>query len=597
MDRFKFENREKLIISVLFILISFLASSVLLKDNKFYLLGAQDWDQRYVYAESSRRSILDYKQLPLWNAYHCGGMTQIGNPQNDFFSPAFLLILLYGPVAGYKLLFFFYLFIGLTGFYYLGLHHRISNLGSILLACIYMLSGLVILPFAVGMTAFLNISLLPWLYLFYLNALNKKSLRQVLLTAFTLAAFFMGGFHYFFLVLLFLFIITAAKGISVKSLKPFLIFITVLIIFFPLVAVKLFPSLETLRNSSHFSLKNKETTSGYSLKTLYMSLLSTDQTFNGFYNWGQQDRPSLIDGSSYMIDENGMYVGVAGLVLFLIGIFYKRKKLGLIIIFTFFLILSFGFNLSPSLYKAVHSLPVFENMRVAQRYRYFFMIPFVLFIGYGFDYISQAVFKILKNRFLQMALLILTIFFMVFHLASVNLSFLQSSFEIPLEKLEKSKSFVQSCGAWGDEYKYVSANYGSRDCFEPILLNASAKCSSDKDYTGEYYLDENEGEVNLLYWSQNKLVFTVSIKNKNTLVINQNFAPGWKALLDGKIYTKVKNKNGLLAIELSENNKKIELFYLPNSFLTGALISSVTIFIIVLIIAKTHLFSNRKSFK
>src|SRR3989344_6023062 len=126
MDRFKFENREKLIISVLFILISFLASSVLLKDNKFYLLGAQDWDQRYVYAESSRRSILDYKQLPLWNAYHCGGMTQIGNPQNDFLSPAFLLIILFGPVVGYKLLFLLYLFVGLTGFYYLGLHHNIS---------------------------------------------------------------------------------------------------------------------------------------------------------------------------------------------------------------------------------------------------------------------------------------------------------------------------------------------------------------------------------------------------------------------------------------------------------------------------------------
>src|SRR3990167_11524266 len=85
-----------------------------------FKLGFQDWDSFYAYAEHGKVSLEKFRQLPLWNPYHCGGMVQVGVPADSFWSPLIFPILLFGPVVGFKLQFFIYILFGFLGMFSLG---------------------------------------------------------------------------------------------------------------------------------------------------------------------------------------------------------------------------------------------------------------------------------------------------------------------------------------------------------------------------------------------------------------------------------------------------------------------------------------------
>jgi len=83
--------------------------------SSFDLIGSGDWDQSLAFAEVSRKSIVEYGQLPLWNAFMCGGMPDLGNPHSHAFSPFFLLHLIFGAIVGMKLSCLLHFWLGLWG--------------------------------------------------------------------------------------------------------------------------------------------------------------------------------------------------------------------------------------------------------------------------------------------------------------------------------------------------------------------------------------------------------------------------------------------------------------------------------------------------
>src|SRR3989344_2622970 len=169
---------------------------ILVFKNPFYL-GFQDWDQHYAFAYANNLALIKYNQLPLWNPYHCGGISQVGNPQNNFFSPFYLPVFLFGPVIGFKFQFYIFMFAGLFGFYFLGRYLKISKTGSLLAAVIYAYSGLFIGPFASGMTVFFPLTLLPFFTLALFKALESQVyLKYSVISGCLLALIFLSGFHY-----------------------------------------------------------------------------------------------------------------------------------------------------------------------------------------------------------------------------------------------------------------------------------------------------------------------------------------------------------------------------------------------------------------
>jgi len=580
MDSLKFKNKQKQIIIIIYFFVSFFTGLFLFNKNNYLKLGTQDWDQHYAYAEANIISLLKYHQLPLWNPYHCGGMTQIGNPQNDFLSPFFLVILFFGPIVGYKMLFLIYLFLGLLGSYYLGILFEISKLGSFFISFIYSFSVITV-GFALGTTNFLGLLFLPFLCYFYVKSLFEHRIRDIIFSAFILALIFFGGFHYFLLIILFLFTLSFLE--EYKQSLP--IFLFVILLFLLLTAIKLIPALEIL-NKYPITIQN-EINSGYSLKSLYMSLFSRQQTVSAFSNWGNSEARNIFNGLSFGFDENSMYVSIFSLILFILGLFNrKNKNTPLLIIFLFFLFMSFGYNINPSLYGTLHSLPILNTMRVAQRFRFFFIIPYIIFVGFGVDLVINKLSKVFKNKIIVKALIVLFLFLIIIDVIRINLTFLKNAFINSQVEFKKTNNFIQRCGtvnpsnlsynSFSDEYLFTKAGFGSPICYEPIHFNSAIKCPKDEDYKGEYYLINSNKQIKITHWSPNIMIFDIDIKAKDELIINQNYDKDWK-IEKNNSKSEIINHDGYIGVSLFPGKYRIKIYYLPNSFIEGSLISYLTL--------------------
>lgn len=584
---------------LLIILLPLLAGIIFQNPSK---LGFQDWDQHYAFAGVNNISLFEYKQLPLWNPYHCGGMSQIGNPQNLFLTPFYLTVLIFGPVIGYKLQYLLYLIIGLSGLYKLGKYYCLSKLTAIFISVVYAYSGLFFGPYASGMPVFFPLLLLPYLFLFLLKSLESKyNHLPALNTGIIASLIFLGGYHYILEVFLFVFAVIFFKILTDKKFYPIRQFLIILFTFLLLSSVKLLPSWE-------FSLKNPriavEEFSGFGFLTLFHGLINPFQNFES-YNLSGPDNQGFIKGKSYQLDENSLYIGILPVIFFIIGILKKRKMhFSLLAIFILFLWLSFGYNIYPGLYKLLQQLPLFNLLRVAQRYRFFFMISLAIFAGFGFEEVR----KWFSNLFPKKEIIIYTIssgiiLFIGLDLLLVNNRLIKESFEIKLPQIAKTFEFKQRCGlgfydkngllsnkislhsSYSDEYPYILNGWGTINCYEPQPVKISASCIGEKSYRGENYLLNSSGILHLKYWSPNKLIINTQTSKKDFLIVNQNYDPGWKATNNGKSVS-VLDKNGLLAVSLAPGMNKTVLYYLSDSFVLGLIISLTATGIIILYIKK-----------
>jgi hypothetical protein len=228
---------------------------------------------------------------------------------------------------------------------------------------------------------------------------------------------------------------------------------------------------------------------------------------------------------------------------------------------------------------------------VAQRFRFDFIIPFSLITGLGLDNVVRLLqrFKFVKP---------LSIFFiMVIYVDLVLFSshnFLSETLIIknPEAQLPRGNAFVQSniSGAgfeiqrtiqlpdeflnkksfrpFSFEYLKIKQNIGELECYDTITSFIYPVGMEDQTYQGEYYLlnPANDVKVENTYWSPNKLVYQISnIENAkdNTLIINQNYYPGWIVKTNNNACIRAISVNGLLATKLDSLSDAITFEYNP----------------------------------
>ena len=80
MTAAKFNLENKFIALFIFIVIGFFFLMPLFVNLNNW--GSFDWDQHFFYNEAARKTILKYKQVPLWNPYYCGGNVLLAHPES-----------------------------------------------------------------------------------------------------------------------------------------------------------------------------------------------------------------------------------------------------------------------------------------------------------------------------------------------------------------------------------------------------------------------------------------------------------------------------------------------------------------------------------
>lgn len=588
------------------ILISFIFLLPLFKN--FNNWGIQDWDWDIFTHGVPRLTMVKYHQFPLWNPYYCGGVPLLANPQSKFLSPFFLFILAFGEVKGLKINIFLHLIIGLIGAYHLIRNYKLNSMASIFGSFIYMLSSLYSLPITTGMSTFMFMAYIPWIFLCYKKTFSQP--KFLFPTIFTLLfMFFGGGIQLFTITLIFLTAysilqITLRKQPLIKTIK---ILLTTILLVLLLGAIKLLPAIEFL---SQYPRKINSY-SGYSLNSLQYSLFNRNQSL------AAEDLFPIrafgfLDGISSAMDENGMYIGLIPFILFLIGIIlYFRRQLVLSLLFIIFLWLSFG-NRIPirylRLWGFLRKLPLFDSMREAQRFRFIFMLCLAIFAAFGFQALINFLKKKVKHPILTQLFLISFITYILFDLMAVNSLVLNEACPITPFPLESQNIFSQiwknpnynrfgfssfeinRFGSRSSLYPTFLANMGTISCYEPIPIPRNANPKNSPAYKGEIYLQNANGRVTINQWSPNKIRISLNVLGNDYLILNQNYFSGWKI-------KSTTNKNHpeaikqLLGIKVTPEDKEIELYYLPTSFIIGSAISLLTFFSIILFINNNKYFT------
>ena len=377
-------------------------------------------------------------------------------------------------------------------------------------------------------------------------------------------------------------------------------------------AIKLLPMLDFLA----LHPRTMYDYSGFSFSSMIYSLFARDQTKEAIANLAIEAR-GFWAGVTGGMAENGMYIGWLPLILAIVGVgLHHKQRFLLLLTGLIFLWLSFGNRVRVEMWTLLHLLPGYNSMRIAQRFRLVVGLLAALLAGFGFETVQRFAVQQTPMRYRRLAgrvsLLIPAI--ILVDLLSVSQPIFNQTFIIPPFELPRSPVFKQVRGypsynqaGWitehpketvdysqplsaeqlftlythplilhgsqGAMYPALKANLGTIDGYEPIDVPRYAIPSDSPDYRGELFLAEGNGQVELTTWSPNRIVASVAVDSPDQLVLNQNHYPGWRTT-DGRA---VQNVEGLLAVPVTENDRQIELYYQPFSFVLGSLVTGLTL--------------------
>jgi len=572
-------------IKIIFLLSIFLASTIfflqILKSGNN--LGVQDWDQNFAWGEVTRKTIQEYRQFPFWNPFKCGGSVQFGNPEISVISFKTLFILIAGTVMGTKISIVFYSVFGFVGFYLLSKQYGLSKFGAIFASTIFSYSGITASYLSTGMVVFMNITHAPYVLYFLKKAEDRKA--NLILAAFFLALSYYFEYHIPLLLIIYLVIYYSFKSLVERKIKPLFHLLLLLVLFTIMAAPKLVLSLHLYSKSEVIY----QPQSGYRIQDIPYFLLSKNQEIT----------TSLEDrGYTFHIDEISLYTGIIPVTTFLF-FFIKNKSgvkkyapllLSLLIIFWLML----GIKITPSLYSKLKTFPIFESFRVSQRFRFDFLIPFSLVAGLGFDRILSKL-KNTKAKYFLSSIVILTVYlnlstfatnnFLKYSLIIKNIGFEDDTGDFYQKKSLKKSVILEYLSnslpnnfqgkstfiPWSYEYIAVKNMVGIIECSDVITPDTNTKAINDVNYLGEWYTTSNLRKITLKKWSPNEIVLTLLNPNvemsDDTLVLNQNYYPGWYVSIDGSPLILAENHNLLLATPLGGKESEIKFKYLPYKYI------------------------------
>jgi hypothetical protein len=506
-----------------------------------------DPDYMFQLFEAFRRSVLEFHQLPLWNAWVAGGVPLFANINFGLISIPAPLTLIFGAVIGLKLSVMFFLLIGFFGFKKLFQDcFKTNTWRSMLLSYIAVFCSFFAYRTVVGHFNFLLLVFFPWLVIFFIQRNKRFSwLWFALVYSFmvwssphniTIMSLFIIGLWYTY-DLIFRLAKTHGNKAWNKIKKDIwndilffiksgflIILLTFYRLFFALSFIHDFPRLEAAK-AEHFT-------------GTYNALYAIWRPFQ------YSSPPTLRSGWGWA--EASAYIGIGTLIcalliasVYLRNAFKKRKDnqlfsypLGILIVLCSTLFIlglgNFG-GLSP--YVLLNKLPIFNSMRVATRWLVWCSV---------FTLIAIATYKGKKYQKIINALLVVT----VIELFVTGFGFMNGAFFLQTDhyRLPKS-SFNQE-----NRYRIPRPAAAAYPGFETVYYYDENLLETTQNNLGEIIAGdslvdtrqpnstircgENQGGCNYLsgnarvvYWSPNKII--LERLAPGPININMNPGRGW----------------------------------------------------------------------
>jgi hypothetical protein len=509
-----------------------------------------DWDYFLHLRWVPFYTIRHFHQFPLWNPYNCGGMPLIGNPQSAILTPFLLLDLMFGPVIGARLRIIVDIAIGFSGAYVLARELGISKLGAVACAIAFAGSSWHYLHAEVGHLNFMCGGYAPWALALLQVSFVRKRLAPAALGGLVMALIVLeGGVSYVFLETAFLLALFGPMAaLQQRTTFPLLAIAAMGAFTVGFTAIEVLPVLAYTGVHGAASGPD-EVTNGW---LLVRALLSRNQSpFDGFY-------------------EIGAYIGVFFGGLALCGsIFRWRRALPWLILFVPVLLIAAGNHGPYWPWVLTHELPFYGSQRGP--FRWMIMLPLVagVLAGFGIDTIRAT-----SNKWGTIAAsMFITVAFVDEWLVATP--YLHLVVEATEDSLPWSSDFRQIVDNQYGRRMFASgrANMGVASCYETrgIMPNTKARGYNQPDYLGEQYL-LGPGIVKRRRWTPNELSFDVNSLKPSTMVVNQNYDPGW-SVAEGKGEIVAVSRDDLLELTVPAGEQRLVLVYRSRQLLIGLFIT------------------------
>jgi hypothetical protein len=528
--------------------------------------GTGDTGFMWFLIETDRAAILEHHQIPLWNPYYCGGAPHFASPQSGTLSPFTIPELLFGIRVGYRLAYTLGL---LSALLCLRAYCRtlgLSPMAATVAGAGYSVCGAFAQHMGGGHWVWIPFAFYPLMLRSLHLALDGRR-EHIVWGAVPLA---LTVFHWpiypMFYALIVLPIYAVFVGLSRVGAAPprdwrrlrtaVLTALAMVALGLALGAVRLVPV--ALHTSAHPRItKDRDYTWPWELFEMY-GLRHTQRVFGHQYVW----------------PEFGNYLGLIGLALMFAGVWIvvrRRRALWPILAgVVTFCIFQLG-NLIPLPWWILRHLPVFNHLRVPSRFTIVAGMFMCVLIGVAVDAWAApalASWRTASRRARCVAVMVsaLVVAFLV-DASQFNRLQWEQTFSGPPRTLNRAEVFHQTQGNAGLMYLYPPANQGTLNCFEetPIPISPALRGDLPAD---EFLQDASLGTVRRMRWSPNRIELDVNATQPTTVVVNQNFGPGWRA--EGGTLV---SEDGLLAARVPAGHSVVTFSYIPPGMLAGLAVS------------------------
>lgn len=525
--------------------------------NNIHNWGVRDWDLFTALHAAAVHSIADYGQFPFWNPYIGGGNILFAHPEVPVLNPLFLLLLLFGPLIGLRLQLIIMYFVGLAGCFKLAREQGIGTYGSLVTSFAFMLSAYLTLHFAAGHIPFHYFAAFPWLLFFFYRSLNRP---LHLLSAGGVVAFMIlgsGAAVPLLFSLFFLFLISLLEAVMRKNLRPLLYAIVAGVCGMIFAAVKFLPMADYFVRHPWVPEQSLDVTPISLLPTMLFSFnQSLFAEHARGYIWGWH--------------EYGVFIGpvVAALAVLAAVSRFKREwpYLALIFVSLIFVLGSFVPGWSP--WDLLRRLPGFESIRVPSRFALLALFGISVLAGRGTDVAASW----LKSR-RTMAAIGIVIIVLGTHLV-VCLPILNEVFSRPPEEPVLHEDFKQEVGDPNRMYWALLSNRGTiRSAWISAYHRYGRGILDQNNRPSEWYSSNDAVRVTGREFSPNRITYHVDTHIGGVLVVSQGYEAGWRRADGGEI----RPFQDLVAFPVSPGDRRVEIYYFPDYFIPGLIISLLSI--------------------
>lgn len=616
-----------LVINLVFFL-PYIASSQLLTELD------NDLGRTYIPTYSFiKETFQNYKQIPLWNPNQMMGDTFIGNPLSSLFYPLnIIFILLPIKIAA---IFFLLIHFSIASFstFFLAKTFGLSNTVSLAAAIFFAFSTKMLVHLEAGhITMIASFSYFPLFFLSIRKLLTKSTFSYVVLGAVAATSMFITYLTIFYYATIFVIVYVTYKlfevrrpRVLIKKLTPHL---SLALIAFGFSAVALLPQIEYSQFSTRSALKFEDVALPlFSLNTYVRSLIFPYQNLTEFGH------------------ETFLYLGVVPLIFSAIGVFHLKRNQKIIVITFALMTLLFVAGQSTPVFKAAYDyLPFLKYSRITTRIWFVVALVSALLAAYGLSklknpkivylaiiiFLAESIF-IFKTRIHALQLLnfedesvyqflasdrdIFRVYCTTYCFNPQLLSeykIEQFSGETPIQN-KNFIDFLQKAGnykfddfavifppyqVWQAEnppsqnskllgeanVKYVVSTYG----IENEKLEFRKKFDSfyiyeNKDFQRRFRFDSSSNFVNVGKATPNYIDLSFKAESSpQTLIISQNYYPGWYVQIDGAKYEIEKYNDVFQKVVIPQNQEDAQIRFEPRTLVGGKAVTFSTILFLLI---------------